>query len=77
MASPPFLANSRAMQSPVEQIRRFARTDSNVLITGETGTSKNAVAAQLHGRGPRAKRSRLLGISRKALWETRKRYGLE
>ena len=43
------------MRALVGQIRRFAATDSNVLITGETGTGKNAVASQLHTRGPRAK----------------------
>jgi len=43
------------MRALVQQIRRFAATDSNVLITGETGTGKNAVAHQLHARGPRAK----------------------
>jgi len=43
------------MRALVQQIRRFAATDSNVLITGETGTGKNAVADQLHARGPRAK----------------------
>jgi two-component system response regulator HydG len=43
------------MRALVSQIRRFAATDSNVLITGETGTGKNAVARQLHARGPRAK----------------------
>jgi DNA-binding NtrC family response regulator len=44
------------MRALVEQIQRFARTDSNVLITGETGTGKNAVARELHVRGPRARR---------------------
>src|SRR5262245_41280900 len=43
------------MRTLVQQIRRFATTDSNVLITGETGTGKNAVAQQLHARGPRAR----------------------
>jgi DNA-binding NtrC family response regulator len=43
------------MRALVQQIRRFAATDSNVLITGETGTGKNAVAYQLHARGPRAR----------------------
>jgi DNA-binding NtrC family response regulator len=51
-----FIAQSRAMRALVGQVQRFARTDSNVLITGETGTGKNAIAHELHVRGPRAKR---------------------
>ena len=43
------------MRALVDQIRRFAAIDSNVLISGETGTGKNAVARELHGRGPRAR----------------------
>jgi DNA-binding NtrC family response regulator len=50
-----FVAHSRAMRAVAEQVRRFARADSNVLIAGETGTGKNAVARELHLRGPRAK----------------------
>ena len=42
------------MRALVDQVRRFARTDSNVLIAGETGTGKNAVAHELHARSPRA-----------------------
>jgi transcriptional regulator with GAF, ATPase, and Fis domain len=49
-----FIAHSRVMRALVEQVRRFARTDSNVLIAGETGTGKNAVAHELHARSPRA-----------------------
>jgi DNA-binding NtrC family response regulator len=49
-----FIAHSRVMRALVEQVRRFARTDSNVLIAGETGTGKNAVAWELHARSPRA-----------------------
>ena len=44
------------MRALVEQVRRFAAIDSNVLISGETGTGKNAVARELHARGPRARR---------------------
>ena len=47
-----FIAHSRAMRDLVEQVRRFAQTDSNVLIAGETGTGKNAIARELHERGP-------------------------
>jgi DNA-binding NtrC family response regulator len=50
-----FVARSKAMRALADQIRRFARTDSNVLIAGETGTGKNVVARELHLRGKRAK----------------------
>src|SRR5947207_14888691 len=50
-----FIAHSRAMRALVEQVRRFAQTASNVLIAGETGTGKNAIARELNERGPRAK----------------------
>jgi DNA-binding NtrC family response regulator len=51
-----FVAHSRVMRALTDQIRRFARAESNVLIAGETGTGKNAVARELHARGPRARR---------------------
>lgn len=41
------------MRELVRQIHRFAATDANVLITGETGVGKNAVALALHEDGPR------------------------
>ena len=44
------------MRELVAQVRRFAESDSNVLIAGETGTGKNAVAREVHARGPRAGR---------------------
>ena len=56
MSKERFIAQSRVMRALVEQVLRFARTDSNVLITGETGTGKNAVARELHARGPRGAR---------------------
>jgi DNA-binding NtrC family response regulator len=50
-----FLAHSRVMRALAEQIRRFAAAEANVLITGETGTGKNAVAREIHARGERAR----------------------
>jgi DNA-binding NtrC family response regulator len=50
-----FIARSRVMRALAEQIRRFAKSDSNVLVAGETGSGKNAVARELHARGPRAR----------------------
>src|SRR3954470_4665513 len=49
-----FIARSKVMRALSDQIRRFARTDSNVLVAGETGSGKNAVARELHLRGKRA-----------------------
>jgi two-component system, NtrC family, response regulator AtoC len=51
-----FIAQSRLMRALVDQVKLFARADSNVLIAGETGSGKNAVALELHAHGPRAKR---------------------
>ena len=42
------------MRALVAQARRFARSDANVLITGETGAGKDAVARALHVLGGRS-----------------------
>jgi DNA-binding NtrC family response regulator len=42
-----------AMRELVDQIRRFAAADATVLVTGETGAGKDAVALALHVAGPR------------------------
>ena len=52
-----FVARSKVMRAIVEQVRRFAATDSNVLVSGETGTGKNAVARELHARGLRKRQA--------------------
>ena len=44
------------MRALVAQLRHFAQTDSNVLITGETGAGKNRIAEEMHARSPRATR---------------------
>jgi transcriptional regulator with GAF, ATPase, and Fis domain len=41
------------MRELLEQVKRFALADANVLITGETGVGKDAVALALHTVGPR------------------------
>ena len=41
------------MREILEQVRRFAQADATVLITGETGVGKDAVAAAIHAGGPR------------------------
>lgn len=42
------------MRALVAQARRYAKSDANVLITGETGAGKDAVARALHVLGGRA-----------------------
>jgi DNA-binding NtrC family response regulator len=51
------VARSPVMRALLAELRRFGATDANVLITGETGTGKDAVARALHrlsGRGGHA-----------------------
>lgn len=47
------IARSASMRDLLEQVRRFAAADANVLITGETGVGKDAIAFALHVAGPR------------------------
>jgi DNA-binding NtrC family response regulator len=47
------IGGSAAMRELLDLIRRFAQADANVLVTGETGTGKDAVAMALHAAGPR------------------------
>ena len=42
------------MRALVAEMRRFAPSDGNVLITGETGVGKDAVARALHAMGGRS-----------------------
>jgi DNA-binding NtrC family response regulator len=55
MANERLVARSRAMRALLLQVRRFAASDATVLVTGETGTGKNAVARELHARSPRSR----------------------
>jgi DNA-binding NtrC family response regulator len=50
---PGLIARSPVMRELLDQVRRFALADSNVLITGETGVGKDAIAYALHVAGPR------------------------
>ena len=47
------LARNRAMRALLRQARRYAAVDATVLITGETGVGKDALARFLHASGPR------------------------
>jgi DNA-binding NtrC family response regulator len=42
------------MQRLLQEVRRYARADANVLITGETGAGKDLVAGALHRWSPRS-----------------------
>jgi two-component system, NtrC family, response regulator AtoC len=48
------VAQSEAMQEAVGLADRVAATDANVLITGESGAGKDALAFYIHARSPRA-----------------------
>jgi len=47
------VARSRVMQALLGELTRYAGTDANVLIAGETGAGKDMVARALHMSGPR------------------------
>ncbi len=48
-----FCGKSPAFQELVRLIERVAQTDSSVLVVGETGVGKSAVAQLIHSRSPR------------------------
>ncbi|HSB10558.1 MAG TPA: sigma-54 dependent transcriptional regulator [Blastocatellia bacterium] len=50
------VTNSPAMQRVAELIDRVAATGSNVLVLGESGTGKDAIARLIHDRSPRRDR---------------------
>ena len=45
---PDIVSKSPAMQKVMTQVEQVARTDSTVLITGETGTGKEVIARAIH-----------------------------
>jgi len=47
------VARSRPMRALLAEVKRFAGTDANVLVLGETGAGKNAIARALHAASPR------------------------
>src|SRR5262245_12050651 len=49
----PLIGESASMQALQTYISKVAATDSHVLTTGETGTGKELVAAQIHQRSRR------------------------
>jgi DNA-binding NtrC family response regulator len=49
----PIIANSSAMRAVLDIARRAARSDATVLISGESGVGKGALARWIHARSPR------------------------
>ena len=51
------VGTSPALQAVLARVAKVARSDSTVLITGETGTGKELIARAIHKRSPRADRA--------------------
>lgn len=49
------MARSKAMRTVLNEARRYALADANVLLIGETGVGKDALARLMHHSGPRRK----------------------
>lgn len=52
----PMVGESRVIREVRSYVERVARSDSNVLITGETGVGKELVAGMIHGTSPRSRK---------------------
>jgi two-component system response regulator HydG len=63
------IAVSQVMRDLLRQARRYATVDATVLITGETGVGKDALARFLHASGPR-KRDPFITVDCPALPDT-------
>jgi transcriptional regulator with GAF, ATPase, and Fis domain len=51
------VGNSRILRDLLSRVSKVAPTDSNVLITGETGTGKELIARAIHKRSRRSSRA--------------------
>ncbi len=50
------IAESASMKKTIKTLKKFALTDSNILITGETGTGKSFLSGSVHYNSVRRKR---------------------
>ncbi|HBG18689.1 MAG TPA: sigma-54-dependent Fis family transcriptional regulator, partial [Desulfobulbaceae bacterium] len=50
------VAYSSSMQKILKSLERFAKTDSTILITGDTGTGKSFLSGTVHFNSPRRKK---------------------
>lgn len=50
------IGSSQSLQTVLESVRQVANTDATVLISGETGTGKEAIARAIHGAGGRCEK---------------------
>ncbi|MGI9333017.1 MAG: sigma 54-interacting transcriptional regulator [Gammaproteobacteria bacterium] len=62
------VGDSAALRQVLQQVERVAKTDSTVMIHGETGTGKELIARAIHNASPRAERP-LISVSCAALPE--------
>ncbi len=63
------VGTSQAMEKVMEDVKKVARTDANVLILGENGTGKEMVAREIHRNSPR-KNEVFIGVDLGAISET-------
>ncbi len=63
------IGHSQAMDKVMEDVKKVARTDANVLILGENGTGKEMVAREIHRKSPR-KNEVFIGVDLGAISET-------
>jgi DNA-binding NtrC family response regulator len=64
-----YWGDSRAMQELLRLVEKVAKTDANVLITGENGTGKEVIARKIHQLSPRLKEP-LVTVDMGAVTET-------
>ena len=63
------IGHSPAMLQLIKVVTKVAKTDANILITGENGTGKEMLAKEIHRLSPRNSRQ-MLGIDMGAISES-------